>query len=92
MTKSTMTVELDEVTQKRLGAVAKRSRQSVQEVLERVIEEGLAADEEWMREIQRRLDVPRDERRYVSNDDVGRWVRSRGTDNPLPRPKGQPLV
>lgn len=91
MNKTTMTIEVDEATKKRLGTVAERSDQSVEQVLSRVIEEGLTADEAWQQEIQRRLDVPREQQKFVSNEEVGKWVRSLGTDNPLSRPEGKTL-
>jgi predicted transcriptional regulator len=90
MPKATLTVEVSEKTKKRVSAAARDENRSEQEILARLIEEGLDADAYWKREIGRRLAVPRDERRYVSNRDMGRWVKSLGTDDPLPPPKATP--
>lgn len=88
----TTTITVSKRVAERLRAIV-RERGNVDEVelADDAIMRQLDVDEAWYAEIQRRLNIPEDEKRYVSHEDVGAWIKSWGTENELSRPEGKPL-
>lgn len=88
----TTTITVSKRVAERLRAIV-RERGHVDEVqlADEAIMRQLDIDEAWQAEIQRRLDVPEEEKRYVSHADVGAWLESLGTENELSRPEGRQL-
>jgi predicted transcriptional regulator len=87
----TTTITVSKRVAERLRAIV-RERGHVDEtaLADEAITQQLDIDEAWKEEIQTILDTPRAERRFVSHEEVGEWIRSQRTDNPLPRPTGKP--
>jgi len=93
MTK-TVKISVSQKVAERLQAIVRERRGADDEAFATTLaDEALTSfldDEDfWTGEVQRIADVPRDEARVVSHDEVGRWIRSHRTDNPLPRPEGK---
>lgn len=88
----TTTIKVSQHVAERLRALA-RERGHVDEIqlVDDAIMAQLDIDDAWGAEIQRRLDMQDEEKRYVSHDDVGAWMKSWGTKNELSRPEGKPL-
>ena len=87
----TTTITVSKRVAERLRAIV-RERGDVDEVqlADEAIMRQLDIDEAWKDEIQSILDTPPAERRFFSYEEVGEWIRSQRTDNPLPRPTGKP--
>ena len=88
----TTTITVSKRVAERLRAIV-RERGHTDEVklADDAITRQLDIDDAWHAEIQRRLDAPEDQRRYVSHEDAGAWLKSLGAENELPRPEGKPL-
>ena len=86
------TIRVSEHVARRLRAIA-RERGDVDEVelADDAIMNQLDIDDAWAEEIQRRLEKPEDQKRYISHADGRAWLQSLGTENELPRPEGKPL-
>lgn len=87
----TTTITVSESVAERLRAIV-RERGNTDEttLVDQAITQQLDIDDAWKEEIQGVLDTPADERQFVPHAEVGEWIRSQRTDNPLPRPTGKP--
>jgi|GEM_PF-5388501 len=88
----TTTITVSQHVAARLRAIAlERGDSDEVAIADSAIMNQLDIDEAWRAEVQRRIDIPDSEKRYVSHADVGAWIESWETENELPRPKGKPL-
>lgn len=84
------TIKVSQHVAERLRVIA-RERGHVDEIqlADNAIMTQLDIDDAWSAEIQRRLDIPEEEKRYVSHEDVGAWITSWSTKDELSRPEGK---
>lgn len=84
---TTITIRVDRAVKERLETVARRMKRSKSFIAGEAIEEYLAVQEWQDARIHEALaSVERGE--VIAHEDVLEWVKSWGTDNELPIPKG----
>lgn len=82
----TVTGKVSHHVKKQLEAIAReRGATADDELVGEAVEHYVTEYEFWTREIERRRDVPREQRRYVSREEGRSWIDSLGTNKPPPQ-------
>ena len=87
---ATVKLRLDQEKRDRIKQIARHEDRSMSYVIEKAIDERLAYEEYWANGVAKAI-AEADSGMGIPDNEVEAWVRSLGTDKPLPKPEARKL-